>query len=166
MVPIASTPRRDPCAAIPSEGPLAGLDPGRSKCGLVLSDPQRRRIRVARVLPPEAAWQELRRWQRQEALAAVVLGDGTGSAAWQTRLHPLLPVCLVEERGSTLAARERFWQLEPPRGWRRLLPAGLRQPPRDWDDVVAQLLLERYLGHPLERRETDGPPPIRTSPAR
>jgi formamidopyrimidine-DNA glycosylase len=85
---------------------------------------------------------------------------------WQTRLHPLLPVCLVEERGSTLAARERFWQLEPPRGWRRLLPAGLRQPPRDWDDVVAQLLLERYLGHPLERRETDGPPPIRTSPAR
>ena len=166
MVPAASTPRRDPGAAIPSEGPLAGLDPGRSKCGLVLSDPQRRRIRVARVLPPEEAWQELQRWQRQEGLVAVVLGDGTGSQAWQARLTPLLPVCLVEERGTTLAARERFWQLEPPLGWRRLLPAGLRQPPRDWDDVVAQLLLERHLGHPLERRETDGPPPVRTSPAR
>ena len=166
MVPAASTPRRDPGAAIPSEGPLAGLDPGRSKCGLVLSDPQRRRIRVARVLPPEEAWQELQRWQRQEGLVAVVLGDGTGSQAWQARLTPLLPVCLVEERGTTLAARERFWQLEPPRGWRRLLPAGLRQPPRDWDDVVAQLLLERHLGHPLERRESDGPPPVRTSPAR
>jgi RNase H-fold protein (predicted Holliday junction resolvase) len=166
MVPAASTPRRDPGAAIPSEGPLAGLDPGRSKCGLVLSDPQRRRIRVARVLPPEAAWQELQRWRRQDGLVAVVLGDGTGSQAWQARLTPLLPVCLVEERGTTLAARERFWQLEPPRGWRRLLPAGLRQPPRDWDDVVAQLLLERYLGHPLERCEADGLPPIRTSPAR
>lgn len=166
MVPAAATPCRDPGAAIPSEGPLAGLDPGRSKCGLVLSDPQRRRIRVARVLPPEAAWQELQHWRRQEGLVAVVLGDGTGSQAWQARLTPLLPACLVEERGTTLAARERFWQLETPRGWRRLLPAGLRQPPRDWDDVVAQLLLERYLGHPLERCEADGLPPIRTSPAR
>ena len=166
MVPAASNPRRDPCAAIPSEGALAGFDPGRSKCGLVLSDPQRRRIRVARVLPPEGAWQELQRWRRQEGLVAVVLGDGTGSAAWQARLSGLLPVCVVAERGSTLAARERFWQLEPPRGWRRLLPAGLRQPPRDWDDVVAQLLLERYLGHPLERCEAAGPPPLRTSLAR
>lgn len=156
-----------PChrAAIPAEGPLAGLDPGRSKCGLVLSDPQRRRIRVARVLPPELAWQQLRQWQQQEGLVAVVLGDGTGSAAWQTRLTPSLPVCLVEERGTTLAARERFWQLEPPRGWRRLLPAGLRQPPRDWDDVVAQLLLERHLGYRLERPPIEGLPRIRTSPA-
>jgi RNase H-fold protein (predicted Holliday junction resolvase) len=163
MLPAVSAPRNG--ASLLSEGPLAGLDPGRSKCGLVLSDPQRQGIRVARVLPPEAAWQELIQW-RQRGLVAVVLGDGTGSAAWRERLAPLLPVCLVEERGTTLAARERFWQLEPPRGWRRLLPAGLRQPPRDWDDVVAQLLLERYLGHPLERLETAGQPPLRTSPAR
>lgn len=34
-------------------GPLAGLDPGRSKCGLVLTDPQRLEIRQALVLPPK-----------------------------------------------------------------------------------------------------------------
>lgn len=132
-------------------GALAGLDPGRSKCGLVLTDPQCRAIRLALVLPPEEAMRELTRWQRAEGLVAVVLGNGTGSSAWCQRLRPLLPVHLVEERGTTLAARERFWQLEPPRGWRRLLPAGLRQPPRDWDDVVAQLLVERWLAQPLER---------------
>lgn len=136
---------------LPAQGPLAGLDPGRSKCGLVLSDPQRRCIVEARVLPPEAAWQALRRWHSAHGLAGVVLGDGTGSGAWCQRLEPLLPVGLVQEHGTTLAARQRYWQLEPPRGWRRLLPAGLRQPPRDWDDVVAQLLLERWLGHPLQR---------------
>ena len=163
MVPAASTPRRDPRVAIPAQGPLAGLDPGRSKCGLVLSDPLRRCIDVARVLPPEEAWQQLRCWQEEKGLVAVVLGDGTGSAAWQTRLTPLLPVRLVEEWGTTLAARERFWQLEPPRGWRRLVPPGLRQPPRDWDDVVAQLLLERHLGHPLARRERPEPSCVRTS---
>jgi len=152
MLPARSNSRSGAArAAFPADGPLAGLDPGRSKCGLVLSDPQRRCIVMAAVLPPEQAWQELLRWRRQLGLVAVVLGDGTGSAAWQNRLQPLLPVCLVEERGTTLAARERFWQLQPARGWRRLLPVGLRQPPRDWDDVVAQLLLERWLGHPLQR---------------
>jgi RNase H-fold protein (predicted Holliday junction resolvase) len=130
---------------------LAGLDPGRSKCGLVLTDPQRRRIRQARVLSPDACWHQLRRWRQEEGLEKVVLGNGTGSRAWRTRLQRLLPVELVEERDSTLEARRRYWELFPPRGWRRWLPSGLRHPPRDWDDVVAQLLLERWLGYPLER---------------
>ena len=132
-------------------GPLAGLDPGRSKCGLVLTDPERLEIRQALVLPPEAAWRRLQDWHRHQALAAVVLGDGTGSGVWRRRLEPLLPVELVDERGTTLAARRRYWELFPARGWRQLLPLGLRQPPRDWDDVVAQLLLERLLGRPLLR---------------
>lgn len=133
------------------QGPIAALDPGRSKCGLVLSDAACLSIREALVLPPEACWQALERWRLEEELQAVVVGDGTGSAAWVKRLTPLLQVLVVPERGSTLAARDRYWQLEPPRGWRRLLPRGLRQPPRDWDDVVAQLLLERWLGHSLSR---------------
>jgi hypothetical protein len=33
----------------------------------------------------------------------------------------------------------------------RLLPAGLRLPPRDIDDVVAQLLIERHYGLHLRR---------------
>lgn len=138
-------------AAMPGPGALAGLDPGRSKCGLVLTDPSRSRILEACVLSPDASWQRLQLWQRHADLAAVILGDGTGSRDWCQRLRPLLMVITVTERGSTLAARERFWQLQPPRGWCRLLPAGLRQPPRDWDDVVAQLLLERWLGRILPR---------------
>ena len=145
-----------------NEGPLAGLDPGRSKCGLVLTDRGRRRILEALVLPPEQAGVTLERWLRAGRVT-LVLGNGTGSATWRVRLEKRLPVQLVEEGGSTLAARERFWQLEPARGWRRLLPRGLRLPPRDIDDVVAQLLLERWLGHPLKR---DGTTRLRTMPGR
>jgi len=134
-------------------GVVAALDPGRSKCGLVRTDPQRRRIEEALVLPPGPCQELLLAWHRDRKLAVLVLGDGTGSRRWQERLAGKLPLLLVDERNSTLAARRRYWQLEPPRGWRRLLPEGLRQPPRDWDDVVAQLLLERWLGQPLERSE-------------
>jgi RNase H-fold protein (predicted Holliday junction resolvase) len=130
------------------EGGLAALDPGRSKCGLALA--QAGQVTAA-VLPPAAALEQLGRWHGQ-GLQRVLLGNGTGSGSWRRQLQQLgLELELVDERGTTLAARERYWQLEPPRGWRRLLPAGLRPPPRDLDDVVAQLLLERHLGLKLLR---------------
>jgi hypothetical protein len=132
-------------------GPVAALDPGRSKCGLVLCDASRRRISCALVLPPDATWRMLREWREWKDLQAVVIGDGTGGGRWRERLAELVPLVMQEEQGTTLAARHRYWQLFPPRGWRRWLPEGLRLPPRDWDDVVAQLLLERWLGRELER---------------
>ncbi|MEB3353972.1 MAG: resolvase [Cyanobacteriota bacterium] len=144
------------------EALIAGLDPGRSKCGLVLANPRDAWIMAAAILAPQESGMLLQRWQHQ-GLQRVVLGNGTGSGAWQSSLEDRgLRVLLAEERGSTLAARGRYWQLDGRRSWRRWLPAGLRLPPRDLDDVVAQLLLERMLGHPLER---DGQLPVwRTLP--
>ncbi|MFM7652860.1 MAG: resolvase [Vulcanococcus sp.] len=147
-------------------GSLAALDPGRSKCGLVRCDAAGTRILAAGVLAPDHCRQLLYQWHQQGLIRGVLLGDGTGSGAWRQQLAALqLQVQLVPEAGSTLAARQRYWQLEPPRGWQRLLPQGLRLPPRDVDDVVAQLLLERHLGHGLERREAEWLPRLRTSPA-
>jgi hypothetical protein len=138
-------------------GPLAAIDPGRSKCGLVISNDQASAILYAAVLPPQRALAQLRQWQEQHSpLVAVLLGNGTGSGPWCPWLAPIAPLILVPEAGTTLAARQLYWQLEPAQGWRRLLPRGLRQPPRDWDDVVAQLLLERHLGRSLPRRLAQG----------
>jgi RNase H-fold protein (predicted Holliday junction resolvase) len=152
------------------EGPVAALDPGSAKCGLVLSDGARQRIVQALVVAPAEAERLLELWRQEPGLAAVVIGDGTGSGRWRERLAGRLPVVWQRERGSTLAARERYWQLFPPRSWRRWLPKGLRQPPRAWDDVVAQLLLERWLGRELAREPESEPEAgagtIRTRPAR
>jgi hypothetical protein len=118
---------------------------------LVRTDEQRSRIVAAQVLPPQAALARLRQWQANAPVALLLLGAGTGSAPWRTSLKGLVDFELIEEGGTTLAARRRYWQLVPPQGWRRWLPQGLRQPPRDWDDVVAQVLLERWLGRELPR---------------
>lgn len=144
--------RSPPPPPTAQEGPLAGLDPGRSKCGLVRTDPFRHRILEACVLPPQECLERLLEWQRLHLITGVVVGDGTGSQAWKSRLAAVLPVHVTGEWGSTLEARRRYWEIEPARGWRSLMPEGLRQPPRDWDDIVAQLLLERWLGHPLTRK--------------
>ena len=151
------SPIEGPQTSNQGAGPFAAIDPGRSKCGLVISDLQASAIVVAAVLPPDQALARLRQWQDQHSpLAAVLLGNGTGSGPWRPWLAAIAPLLVVPEAGTTLAARQRYWQLEPARGWRRLLPRGLRQPPRDWDDVVAQLLLERHLGRHLPRRLAQG----------
>ncbi len=154
-----------PARAHPGAGPVAGLDPGRSKCGLVLTDARRSAIREALVLPPEQARSLLLDWQRSHSLELVVIGDGTGSAAWLPWLGDRLEVVQVDERNTTLAARRRYWELFPRHGWRRLLPEGLLQPPRDWDDVVAQLLVERWLGHQLPRQGDAAIESLRRRPA-
>jgi hypothetical protein len=138
-------------SSFPPQGPLAGLDPGRSKCGLVRTDPTCRQVVEACVLPAADCFARLEQWRRQGLIQALVMGDGTGSREWRQRLETLLPLHLIDERHSTLEARRRFWRLEPARGWRRWVPEGMRQPPRDWDDIVAQVLLERWLGHSLRR---------------
>jgi len=133
-------------------GPVAALDPGRSKCGLVRSDAGRRTLQDALILPPEVCGDTLLHWHRYQALSAVVLGDGTGSGSWQRQLQDAgIPVLLRSEWGTTLDARRRFWQQWPPQGWHRLIPEGLRLPPRDLDDVAAQILLEGWLQRPLPR---------------
>lgn len=134
-------------------GVVAALDPGLCKCGLVRSDSARQQLLDALILPPQACRETLLRWHQQQTLSAVLLGDGTCSGSWQEQLRAAgIPVLLRNEWGTTLAARRRYWQQWPPRGWRRLIPEGLRVPPRDLDDVAAQILLERWLERPLPRQ--------------
>ncbi|AZB71720.1 pre-16S rRNA-processing nuclease YqgF [Synechococcus elongatus] len=124
-----------------------GFDPGRDKCGLALMDAQTGQILEHRILASTEAIAELETLFQTRSPQLLVLGNQTTSRQWQAQLSALPsapPIALVDERNSTLQARDRYWQMYPARGWRRLLPKGLRQPPRPVDDLVAILLLERY----------------------
>ena len=141
---------------------IAGLDPGRSKCGLVLTDRLAQQIHQAAILSPPQTLAWLRHWHSL-GLRTLVLGNGTGSKPWLSRLRDLDPTLeFVDEHDTTLSPLQRYWELFPPRGLAKLIPGGLRMPPRDLDDLAAQLLLERQLGHRLQRKLE---PVLRTWPA-
>jgi hypothetical protein len=82
----------------------------------------------------------------------VALGDGTGSGG-TARLFCRLKtkMVLVNERGTTLEARGRYWSIHRPAGWQRCLPRCLRVPPRAVDDLAAWVIALRSLSTP----ETD-----------
>jgi RNase H-fold protein (predicted Holliday junction resolvase) len=123
-----------------------GFDPGRDKCGVAVVDSGQ--LQFSAVIPSNEVPGELERLRRLYPLKALILGNQTTSRQWQERLAALapgLPIYPVDERNSTQEAKQKYWQLYPPRGLTRLVPAGLRTPPRPVDDIVALVLIERFL---------------------
>ena len=129
-----------------SETVLA-LDPGRLKCGLAVGRPGAVLSRA--ILPTGQVPAAVADWVKRYGVTRIIVGGGTGSGpvlAALARVTGLPSVETVEETGTTLEARRRYFRDHPPRGWRRLLPVTLQLPPEEYDDYVAELLLERVLG--------------------
>jgi hypothetical protein len=78
--------------------------------------------------------------------ATVLVGNGTGSSELVARLEALSHrVELVGEGSTSLEARSLYFSHHPPRGWQRLLPGGMRSPPRPIDDYAAYAIALRWL---------------------
>ena len=141
---------------------IVSVDPGRNKCGLVLVDCDRDCVIEGHVVATEAVLDTLQCWRRDAPIEFLVLGNGTASNSLRDQLPDDLPVKVVDERGTTLQARKRYWQLWPPRGWRRLMPQGLLVPPSELDAIAALVILESELGREIL---WPGPAPLRNGRA-
>ena len=127
---------------------LLGFDPGRDKCGLAVMGKERQLL-YHQVVVSQEAIATIQQLCQNYAIETIVMGDQTTAKSWKQKLSRDLsvsvPIILVDERYSTLEARDRYWQMYPPQGVKRVIPQGMRQPPRPIDDIVAILLIERYL---------------------
>jgi RNase H-fold protein (predicted Holliday junction resolvase) len=125
---------------------ILGFDPGKDKCGIAVIDGNcticHQVILTAQVISQISDLCE------QYNVSRIVMGDQTTSRQWHqllTTVFPDLPISLIDERYSSLEARDRYWQMYPANFFTSLVPQGMRQPPRPIDDLVAIILVERYL---------------------
>ena len=127
---------------------ILGFDPGRDKCGIAVMGLDRQ-LYYHQVILAEEAIANIKVQLQKFPVSLIVMGDQTTAKKWKQQLSQelskLTNIILVDERYSTLEARDRYWQMYPPQGIIKLLPKGMRQPPRAIDDIVAVLLIERYL---------------------
>lgn len=126
---------------------ILGFDPGRDKCGIAIMNTNRT-IYYHEVVLAQNAIATMQKLITQFTVEFIVMGNLTTAKSWQEQLQSSLKainIVLVDEKNSTLEARDRYWQMYPPQGLKKLLPQGLRLPPRPIDDIVAILLIERYL---------------------
>jgi len=134
--------------AVSNQPAILGFDPGRRKCGIAVMKVDRS-LCYHEVVNSEVAVATVQQLRSQFPVSLIVMGNQTSSREWQQQLNAVLEdtlrVVLVDERNSTLEARDRYWQMYPPQGLVRLVPQTLRPIPRPIDDIVAILLIDRYL---------------------
>jgi RNase H-fold protein (predicted Holliday junction resolvase) len=132
----------------PDQPVILGFDPGRSKCGLAVVGVDRI-IRYQDVVNSADAIATIQELQRKFPISLIVMGDQTTARDWRQKLDTDLlepmRVVMVDERNSSLEARDRYWQMYPATGLMQLIPQSFRTIPRPIDDIVAILLIERYL---------------------
>jgi RNase H-fold protein (predicted Holliday junction resolvase) len=126
---------------------LLGFDPGRDKCGIAVMALDRKILHQA-VISSQEAIAAVTELSQKHAIALIVIGDQTTAKEWKSKLKEAfteINIVTVDERFSSQEARERYWQIYPAQGLVSLIPLGLRSPPRPVDDIVAMILIERYL---------------------
>lgn len=124
-----------------------GIDPGRSKTGLALVDAAGA-IQALHIAMTEKMAEELAAFVDKRTISTVVMGDGTNSkvlAKVVQQVLPLVPLELVGEAHSTEEARSLYWQVNPPTGWRKLVPLGMLVPPEPLDAYAAVVQVRRWL---------------------
>ena len=127
---------------------ILGFDPGKDKCGIAVMG-RDKKVCYHQVVQSESAISTIQSLCEQFSIELLVLGDQTTSKSWKQKLtqslSPEIEIIRVDERFSSLEAKDRYWEMYPPTGLSRLIPQGMRTPPRPVDDIVAIVLIERYL---------------------
>lgn len=130
---------------------VLAIDPGTEKCGLCLvKRVSEKKIELLyRSVCPVSNLEPMMHIANEVAnFTLVIVGSGTGSKKIVHQIREAFPsmgLLILDEKDTSLQARERYWEHNPRRGWRRLLPSSLQVPPEPVDDFAAYVLAERVL---------------------
>lgn len=137
---------------------MLAIDPGHHKWGLAVVSSQGECIERC-VVPIKEVLATLRRLLDLYPCRGFAVGNATGSETVLRLLHQHYQdkeIVLIEEKETSLEARDLYFRYHPPRGWRRLIPRGLLTPPEPLDSYAAEIIARRYWAqHPpkLDREE-------------
>ncbi len=127
------------------------IDPGNSKCGLVLADINSGRVVESGIASLRNLSELVSLWNQDYQIIKVIIGNGTNYKYVEQILNQknIYNFEYVNEKGSTFRARFRYWEIWPPNYFVRWLPKEMLFPPENLDAVVALILLEDFLNYKL-----------------
>ena len=124
---------------------VLAIDPGKYKCGLVLADIFKRKVMEALVVESTLLVNYVFELQKQYSELDVLIGNGTTSDSFIKQFSFLnKKVFIVDEKNTTLRARERYFEIFPAKGIKRLLPKEILIIDLNLDAISALIILEDY----------------------
>ncbi len=121
------------------------IDPGKSKCGLVLAEISEKKVYEAITLKSELLENYVRNLIDAEDISQIIIGNGTTSRAIREKLYFLKKeIITFEEKNTTYRAKARYFELFPISGLKLLLPREVFILNKNLDAIAALIILEDY----------------------
>ena len=121
------------------------IDPGKSKCGLVLAEISEKQVYKAIILKSELLENYVRHLIAAEDISQIIIGNGTTSKEIREKLYFFKKeIITFEEKNTTYRAKARYFELFPISGLKFLIPREVFILNKNLDAISALIILEDY----------------------
>ena len=121
------------------------IDPGKSKCGLVLAEISEKKVYKAIILKSESLENYVKNLIDAENILQIIIGNGTTSKEIIEKLYFFKKeIITFEEKNTTYRAKARYFELFPIRGLKFLMPREVFILNKNLDAISALIILEDY----------------------
>ena len=121
------------------------IDPGKSKCGLVLAEISEKKVYKAIILESELIENYVRNLVAAEDISQIIIGNGTTSKEIREKLYFFKKeIITFEEKNTTFRAKARYFELFPITGLKFLIPREVFILNKNLDAISALIILEDY----------------------
>ena len=124
---------------------VISIDPGKSKCGLVLAEISEKKVYKAIILKSELLENYVRNLIAAEDISQIIIGNGTTSREIREKLYFFKKeIITFEEKNTTYRAKARYFELFPISGLKFLMPREVFILNKNLDAISALIILEDY----------------------
>ena len=121
------------------------IDPGKSKCGLVLAEISEKKVYKAIIVKSELLENYVRNLITSEDISQIIIGNGTTSREVREKLFFFKKeIITAEEKNTTYRAKARYFELFPISGLKFLMPREVFILNKNLDAISALIILEDY----------------------
>ena len=121
------------------------IDPGKSKCGLVIAEISEKKVYKAIILKSELLGNYVRNLITAEDISQIIIGNGTTSGEIREKLYFFKKeIITFEEKNTTYRAKARYFELFPITGLSFLMPREVFILNKNLDAISALIILEDY----------------------
>ena len=124
---------------------VIAIDPGMSKCGLIVADISEKKVYEAVVINSHLLLNYVKKKYQNEKNLQCLIGNGTSSKNYIKDLTQIVPdVIIAEEKNSTYRAKQRYFEIFPLLGIKSFLPREIFILNKNLDALAALIIMEDY----------------------
>jgi len=124
---------------------VISIDPGKSKCGLVLAEISEKKVYEAIILKSELLEGYVKNLNTVENISKIIIGNGTTSREIIKKMDFFKKeIIIFEEKNTTYRAKARYFELFPISGLKFLIPREFFILNKNLDAISALIILEDY----------------------